>query len=66
MTTDNGGFIAIDERIARRRIAVMHIHHIPYADFTEMVDEPRLAHNDSSNIVDDGIDRGLKELDSSD
>jgi hypothetical protein len=68
MTTkdDNSGFMRVDEVLARRRIAIMHIHHIPEANYTEMIDEPKLAHNDPKNDINDGADSGHQIIDSPD
>jgi hypothetical protein len=49
---------------ARWFISRSHLYH--YADYTEMTDELRLAHNDETHSLDDGTDTGPEGLDSQD
>lgn len=50
----------------RGRWFIRNAHSYHYGEYTEMPDEPRLAHNDSDLADDAGTDDGHKSIDSPD
>lgn len=59
---DDDAFTAKDR--ARWFISRAHLYH--YTQYTELIDEPRLAHNDETHDVTTGTDSGHQGVDSPD